>query len=159
MNNIEIEHKFLVKNDSWKSIGHHSKYEITQAYISTNPNRTVRLRIGNESGFITIKGKKTNGACSEYEYDIPLSDAKEMMESDLCNSVLKKVRYVIKYEGKYWEIDVFGGLNEGLVIAELELKSEDEKYILPPWVGEDITSDGRYSNASLSINPMIKLQL
>lgn len=149
----EIERKFLVTNDSWRSglIGKAYK----QAYLSNNPERTVRVRIAGSQGFLTIKGKPAPGsiARSEYEYEIPVEDA-EYLYANLCEpGKIEKTRYLYEFKGHTWEIDEFHGENQGLIVAEIELTSEDELFEKPKWVGEDVSLDFKYSNGNLSKKP------
>lgn len=146
----EIEHKFEVINYSWKlSVEAGVKY--AQAYLSVDP--TVRVRVAGDKGILTVKGKSEGISRLEYEYEIPLSEAEEMM-SELCETApVEKIRYLYRHEGKVWEIDEFEGRNKGLVVAEIELESEDESFSLPSWVGECLSADYRYTNAYLAENP------
>jgi adenylate cyclase len=148
---IEIERKFLVKGD-WKDIVKDCTHvDFRQGYLSRH-NCTVRVRIRNNKGVLTIKGKSKGISRPEYEYDIPHLEADELMQ--LCEgAIIEKTRYFVIHEGKTWELDVFKGDNEGLVVAELELRSEDEKIVMPGWAGEDVSSDKRYTNSNLSLNP------
>ena len=146
----EIEHKYLVKDDSYKREAF-KQSEIQQGFLSRNPERTVRVRIRDDKGFITIKGRGDGAAHPEFEYEIPLEDAKQMMA--LCEPpVIVKTRYLVMHEGNCWEVDEFHGDLRGLVIAELEVPSEDYRYGLPPFVGLEVTGDPRYYNSQLGIN-------
>lgn len=149
---LEIERKFLVTGD-WKEIAKDSKQlHVKQGYLSKNGNCTVRVRTMNTRGFLTVKGRSKGISRSEFEYEIPLSEAEEMLE--LCTgAIIEKSRYFIPHKGKTWELDVFKGDNKGLIVAEIELGSEDEKFELPDWAGEDVSHDKRYSNSNLSQNP------
>jgi CYTH domain-containing protein len=148
---IEIERKFLVADDSWRELGPGSHYR--QGYLSTEPGRTVRVRVAAGKGFLTIKGKTVNASRAEYEYAIPLQDASAMLD-ELCERpLIEKTRYRIEYQGLIWEVDEFEGENAGLVIAEVELAAADQAVVLPAWIGEEVTSDPRYYNASLIANP------
>lgn len=150
----EIEHKYLVNLDLWKNVIPAKSSVILQAYMLTDPNKTIRVRTKNEKGFITIKGK-TNGASRlEFEYEIPLMEAHELIEN-FCTNKIEKVRHEIFVKGKLWEVDEFKDLNIGLIVAEIELSSENEEYAIPEWVGENVTSDMRYANSNLAINPFI----
>lgn len=144
---LEIEHKYLVTNDSFKNYTKETVY-IKQGYLSRVPERTVRVRIINDKGYITIKGKNKGDVRLEFEYEIPLSDALELLKLAE-GRVIEKRRYIVKWENKTWEIDEFYGDREGLTIAEIELSSSDEKYTLPPFVGENVTGDPRYYNSNL----------
>ena len=151
---VEIERKFLVKPEIKKELKDFllTSKEITQGYLYNSVEKTVRVRAlepyeGETKGFITVKGQ---GHLSrvEYEYAIPFEDAKEMLDS-MCESVLKKTRTVISVGEHSWEIDVFHGENDGLIVAEIELGSEDEEFELPDWVDKEITGQGKYLNACL----------
>ncbi|MCC8142992.1 MAG: CYTH domain-containing protein [Tannerellaceae bacterium] len=149
---IEIERKFLVKGD-FKAEVICSRH-IVQGYISSQPERTVRIRISDRDGFITIKGiSDTAGLCrAEFEYPIPVVDAEELIR--LCEpGIIDKVRYEVPVEGHLWEVDVFHGVNEGLVTAEIELASADEQVQLPGWLGQEVTGDRKYYNSMLSKRP------
>ncbi len=142
----EIERKFLVMNNDYKKDVDGMLYK--QGYLSTNPQRTVRVRIVGNQGYLTIKGLSKGAARAEYEYHIPYKDAEELFL--LCETpLIEKYRYLVPYKGKTWEVDEFFGENKGLVIAEIELKSENESIELPPWVGSEVTSDPRYYNSNL----------
>jgi CYTH domain-containing protein len=150
---IEIERKFLVLNDNFIALASH-KNLIVQGYLSSHPERTVRVRIKGESGFLTIKGKgnKSGTTRFEWETEISLLEAKPLLA--LCEEgVITKTRYEIEVAKHTYEVDVFSGENEGLVIAEIELTSEDEFFEKPNWLGKEITNDKRYYNAYLSKNP------
>lgn len=149
---IEIERKFLVKQD-WKTIvKDHDCISIRQGYLCRDSNCTVRIRIANNRGILTIKGKSKTLARPEYEYDVDLVEAEELMQMT-SGSIIEKKRYFVPVHGKTWELDVFSGDNEGLVVAELELQDEEEQFEKPDWIGEEVTDDGRYGNSSLSRFP------
>ncbi|MBR2179039.1 MAG: CYTH domain-containing protein [Selenomonadaceae bacterium] len=146
----EIERKFLVNRDLFKPTSE-GDY-IAQGYLSSTPERTVRVRIKNNRGYLTVKGKNTGISRSEFEYAIPVSDAKELLE--LCEpSIIIKRRYNINVNGSKWEVDIFEGDNEGLIVAEIELASEDESFSKPDWIGEEVSFDVRYYNSHLSKQP------
>lgn len=152
---MEIERKFLVKNPLeflYNTLTLYSSNLYIQGYILNSVEKTVRVRIieGKEC-FITIKG---NGTISreEFEYSIPEEDGKRMIDL-FCDKVIKKIRSIIPYKGHNWEVDVFLGDNEGLIVAEIELDSEDEKFEKPNWLGEEVTHDIRYLNSNLINNP------
>lgn len=148
---LEIERKFLVKSDSWRA-GVVSATEIKQGYLNSTPERTVRIRIYGERGFITIKGKNDNLTRKEFEYEIPLADAESLIE--LCEKpIIEKTRHIYNYKGNKWEIDEFKGDNAGLIMAEVELKDEDQKVEIPEFIGEEVSSDRRYYNSSLIKSP------
>lgn len=147
----EIERKFLVRGDTWRRGAEGT--ELRQGYLSTDPGRSVRLRLAGDSAWITIKGPTRGPAREEYEYPVPAGDAAEMLE-DLClKPLVVKKRYQVSHGGREWVVDEFGGENSGLVMAEIELAAEDEAFDMPPWAGEEVTEDGRYANASLVENP------
>lgn len=148
---IEIERKFLLKNDNWKSKAD-SGTVIKQGYLNASKERTVRVRVYGEQGFLTIKGKTENISRAEFEYTIPLEEALELLK--LCEKpLIEKVRYLYSEEGNTWEIDVFDGDNKGLEIAEIELKSEDQAFSIPEWLGEEVSGDPRYFNSLLIKKP------
>lgn len=151
---LEIERKFLVKGN-FKTESHVST-RVTQGYLSSSPERTVRVRIKGEKGFITIKGKGNTSGTSRYEWEreIPVEEARELLQ--LCEpGIIDKTRYLILHEGHLFEVDEFHGENDGLVIAEIELKNEDENFSRPAWLGEEVTGDRKYYNAMLSRNPYV----
>ena len=146
----EIERKFLVKKELFKP-SVEGEF-IAQGYLSSTPEHTVRIRIKNHRGYLTIKGRNTGISRSEFEYEIPEVDAKELLE--LCEpSIIVKHRHNINFNGSKWEVDVFEGDNEGLIVAEIELKSEDETFSKPDWIGEEVSFDVRYYNSNLSKCP------
>jgi len=151
----EIERKFLVVGD-FKSLASNS-YRITQGYLSSVPERTVRVRIKGEKGFITIKGKSNDSGMSRYEWEkeIPVNEALELLK--LCEAgIIDKTRYEVVFENQTFEVDEFYGENEGLRMAELELESESITKIKPSWLGLEVTGDKRYYNAQLSLHPFKK---
>ncbi|RHJ93444.1 CYTH domain-containing protein [Parabacteroides bouchesdurhonensis] len=148
----EIERKFLVAGDFSKEI--YSSQRIVQGYICSLPGRTVRVRIRGEEGFLTIKGASDEKGLSRYEFEqkIPLKDAEQLLT--LCEpGVIDKIRHLIKAGEHTWEVDVFHGANEGLVIAEIELTSEDEPFEKPAWLGQEVSGDRRYYNSMLTKHP------
>jgi len=153
---IEIERKFLVHDDGWRRGAVGKSYH--QGYLTIDPERTVRVRIAGAEAFLTIKGKTEGMARNEFEYPIPLTDATLLLDQLCLRPLIEKTRYTLVYAGRTWEIDEFGGDNSGLILAEIELDSSDEEVELPPWVGEEVTDDHRYYNASLTQNPYRKWQ-
>jgi CYTH domain-containing protein len=148
---VEIERKFLVVGDDWRSLAEGIEYR--QGYLSTVKERTVRVRTVGDRGFLTIKGITTGATRAEFEYEIPKLDADQMID-ELCERpIIHKTRYRIPYQGHVWEVDEFHGDNEGLILAEIELDDEDETFELPPWIGEEVTGDPRYFNANLVAHP------
>ena len=149
---LEIERKFLVAGD-YKSFARKS-IRITQGYISSIPERTVRVRIMGDKGFITIKGVASDGGVSRFEWEkeIPVSEAQDLLQ--ICEpGVIDKTRYLVGVGNHTYEVDEFYGDNEGLVVAEIELASEDEAFVKPEWLGEEVTGDNRYYNSMLMKNP------
>lgn len=148
----ETERKFLVAGDFTEAVRQADR--IVQGYLCAVPERTVRVRIREEKAFLTIKGG-TNGkgfTRSEFEYEIPVSDAEALLS--LCEpGVIEKVRHLVPFAGHTWEVDVFSGCNEGLVMAEIELNREDESFEKPDWLGEEVTGLTRYYNGRLSAYP------
>lgn len=144
---IEIEHKYCVKDPSYKEMAD-KIVEIKQGYLNKDPERTVRVRIANDKGYITIKGKTRKDWRVEYEYEIPFDDAQAMLALCLPN-IIEKTRYIVPYEGLKWEIDEFHGSRAGMVVAEVELPDSGYKYSLPPFVGGEVTGDARYYNSNL----------
>ena len=150
---IEIERKFLVKNNSFKTFAF-TKSHIAQGYISSVPERTVRIRIKGNKGFLTIKGASNSTGLSRFEWEkeIPIDEANKLFL--LCEEgAIDKTRFEIKSENHTFEVDEFHGNNEGLIVAEIELKSETDTFYKPDWLGEEVTGDIRYYNAYLSKNP------
>lgn len=150
---VEIERKFLVKSDDFKNQAF-AQNKIAQGYLSSVPERTVRVRIKGKKGFITIKGLSQGNGMSRFEWEneIPVDEATELLK--LCEKgKIEKMRYEIKSGNHVYEVDEFYGDNEGLVMAEIELKSEEETFEKPEWLGEEVTNDERYYNAYLSKNP------
>ena len=153
MSGFEIERKFLVKDGRYKELAFASS-RIRQGYICSGHGRTVRVRIRDTHGYLTIKGPSTNGGLSRYEFEreITLDEAEHLMA--LCEpGLIDKTRYLVKSGAHTFEVDEFYGENEGLVIAEVELGSEDEPYEKPDFIGEEVTGDKRYYNSHLRVNP------
>ncbi len=147
----EIERKFLVKGDAWRSLAEGVRYR--QGYLSTVKERTVRVRTIQDKGYLTIKGISKGLSRAEFEYEIPFEDASEMLD-ELCERpLIEKSRYKIKYAGLIWEVDEFAGENQGLIVAEVELEGEDQGVEMPDWVGAEVSEDPRYYNANLIAHP------
>lgn len=147
----EIERKFLVVDDAWRGQGTATMFR--QGYLSTVKERTVRVRAAGEDGWLTIKGITVGATRTEFEYPIPVDDATAMLD-ELCEQpIIEKVRHVVEFDGTTWEIDEFSGVNKGLIIAEVELGSDDEEFTAPDWLGEEVTDDARYFNANLIAHP------
>ena len=150
----EIEIKFLLKNDSWRSL---ACGEIChQGYLSSTKERVVRVRIIGAKGFLTIKRFISGMLRMEFEYEIPIEDAREMLDQVCEKPLIEKKRYRIEYQGMVWEIDEFLGANEGLVVAEVELKQENQSFEKPEWIGAEVTEDPRYLNINLVRHPFSK---
>ncbi|MDG1038218.1 MAG: CYTH domain-containing protein [Polaribacter sp.] len=150
---VEIERKFLVKNNDFKNESYSEKY-IKQGYLNSDKNRTVRIRITNEKGFMTIKGisSATGTTRFEWEKEITKEEAEDLLL--LCEpSIIEKTRYLVKVGHHIFEVDEFYGDNEGLVIAEVELNSENETFTKPIWIDEEVTGDIKYYNSSISKTP------
>jgi len=147
----EIERKFLLADDSWKPAAQGVRYR--QGYLCTDKERTVRVRVVGERGLLTVKGMTRGISRAEYEYDIPLQDATQLLD-DLClRPLIEKTRYRVTHGDLTWEIDEFHGENAGLVVAEVELASADQDVPMPDWVGEEVSGDPRYFNSNLGRHP------
>ncbi|HSX52308.1 MAG TPA: CYTH domain-containing protein [Cellvibrio sp.] len=146
---IEIERKFLVLGDEWRAA---PAVYFSQGYLNRDKARTVRVRIAGSEAFLTVKGQSVGATRAEFEYPIPLWDARELLA--LCEQpLIEKNRRKILHEGFVWEVDEFLGENLGLVVAEIELPTEVTVFALPAWAGAEVTSDERYFNSNLSRNP------
>jgi adenylate cyclase len=150
----EIERKFLVTGNDWRSLAKGTTYR--QGYLSTVKERTVRVRTIDQDGFLTIKGVTVGASRAEFEYPIPGADADEML-TNLCEKpLIEKKRSKIPFEGLTWEIDEFFGDNQGLIVAEVELTDENQVFAKPSWVGTEVTGDPRYFNSNLIKHPFTK---
>ncbi len=147
----EIERKFLVVSDSWRAGAKGKVYR--QGYLSTHKERTVRVRIAGDEAFLTIKGLTVGASRAEYEYEIPVQEAAEMLDRLCEQPLIEKTRYKVEHAGYTWEIDEFDGVNKGLIVAEVELPSEEVVFDKPAWAGEDVTDDRRYFNSNLIAHP------
>lgn len=148
----EIEHKYIVVNDSYLQ-GYSKKVYYKQGYLTTTPSCTVRVRIADTQAYLTIKGENKGASRPEYEYAIPIEQAQSMLNTMCTTPIVEKTRYIYEHQGHTWEIDRFAGDNEGLVMAEIELNDEKESYELPPFVGKNVTGIARYYNSCLSQHP------
>ena len=148
---VEIERKFLIVEDSWRELAEGTFYR--QGYLSTVKERTVRVRTIDDKGYLTIKGITIGATRAEYEYEIPAAEANEMLDTLCEQPIIEKKRYKIPSDGFTWEIDEFGGVNQGLLVAEIELEDENQKFSKPDWIGEEVTGDPRYFNSNLIANP------
>lgn len=146
----EIERKFLVKSETYKDFPF---VYYKQGYLSLEAERTIRVRIANGKGYLTVKGKNKGISRLEYEYEIPIEDAEEMLSEFVNGGVIEKRRYKCIFDGKLWEVDEFLGDNTGLVVAEVELKVENEEVNKPEWIGDEVSNDERYYNSNLINNP------
>ena len=152
---LEIERKFLVKGDFMPDVISSSR--IVQGYLASSPTASVRIRIYGEKGYMTVKGRMSESGMSRFEWEkeIPADEALSLLR--LCaGGVIDKVRHIVPFAGHNFEVDVFGGANEGLVLAEVELSSEDEIFELPSWLGQEVTGDMRYHNSMLLKHPYKK---
>jgi len=148
---FEIERKFLVVGDAWRSLGEGTPYR--QGYLTTQPERTVRVRLAGDRGYLTIKGATEGIARREYEYAIPRQEAEELLDHLCDHPLIEKVRYRIPWGDRVWEVDEFFGENQGLVMAEVELTDAEQAVDLPEWVGTEVSHDPRYFNAYLMRHP------
>ena len=143
----EIERKFLIKRELWQPQS--SGVEIRQGYLSLDPERTVRVRTKGAKGYLTIKGKNQGISRTELEYEIPYEEACQMLEELCLRPLVEKTRYLEQHGQQLWEIDIFAGDNEGLVVAEAELPSEDTALALPIWIDREVSGEARYYNSNL----------
>ena len=145
---LEIERKFLVDAKKISALNLAGGEKIFQGYLSTDKNKTVRVRVKNNRGFLTIKSANVGIVRKEFEYEIPVADAEEILK--LCApNVLQKVRYKVEYAGKIFEVDIFSGRHQGLILAEVELNSQTEEIDLPDWLGEEVSDNPKYFNSNL----------
>lgn len=147
----EIERKFLLKGDAWRALAKGVAYR--QGYLNSAKERTVRLRTIADKAFLTVKGISVGATRAEYEYPIPLADCNAMLDTLAEKPLIEKHRYKIPHGGRVWEVDEFSGDNRGLVVAEVELDSEDQAFDKPAWVGAEVTGDPRYFNSNLVKHP------
>lgn len=147
---VEIERKFLVKGEAWRDAG--PVVAMRQGYLGLDPDRTVRVRIAGPEAFLTVKGRARGMTRAEFEYAIPVEDAEQLLA--LCEgTVIEKTRTRIEAADVVWEVDEFAGDNAGLVTAECELDNEEQEFVRPAWLGEEVTGDHRYGNSNLARNP------
>jgi adenylate cyclase len=149
---VEIERKFLVKNDNWRSRVE-SESALKQGYLVAQPALTIRVRSDGDKAQLTVKGGSAGISRSEYEYEIPLQDAQQMIDALVTGNVIDKTRYKVRCGNHLWDLDLFHGDNEGLVMAEVELANEAEVFEMPDWAGEEVSDDPRYYNANLFKHP------
>ena len=148
----EIERKFLVRDEEWQR-GAGPGATIRQGYIVASEAVSVRVRISGDQAWLNIKGATLGVSRMEFEYPVPVADAGQILEALCIKPLIEKTRHLVDFGGHRWEIDVFEGENHGLVVAEIELDSESERFEKPPWAGEEVSMDPRYYNASLAIRP------
>lgn len=148
---VEIERKFLVVGDAWRALG--TPTLIRQGYLSSHPDRVVRVRIEGERGSLTIKGRTQGITRGEWEYEIPLDEADALLNNLCERPLIEKTRTRIDSDGLTWEVDDFLGDNAGLVVAEIELQSETQTFRRPAWLGQEVSDDARYFNANLLRHP------
>lgn len=150
--NTEIERKFLVNRKKWEALDKPAGLAIVQCYLSTDPDKTIRIRVMGDQGFLTIKGRTKTLARPEFEYEIPTADVHEMAAL-FADAKVEKTRYRIPVGDHVWDVDEFHGANADLLLAEVELASEDEAFSRPDWLAEEVSDDGRYFNANLLHHP------
>ena len=148
---VEIERKFLLQGDAWRGLG--QAVLLRQGYLSSARERVVRVRIEGEQAMLTIKGANVGATRGEWEYPIPLADAVELLDGVCEQPLIEKVRHRIEHAGMVWEVDEFLGANAGLIVAEIELASEDQSFEKPEWIGAEVSGDARYYNANLIRHP------
>jgi adenylate cyclase len=148
----EIERKFLIDQQKWDSLTKPEGKLFRQGYLLTDKDKTIRVRATESKGFLTIKGQTIGATRMEYEYEIPVGEAIELLDN-FSLSELSKTRYEIPFSGKFWEVDVFLGDNKGLIVAEIELESENETFDLPDWVTTEVTEEEKYYNSNLTVKP------
>jgi adenylate cyclase len=149
---IEIEHKFLLANDSWRTeVSHASTYK--QGYLTSAVTSSIRVRVSGDQAWLNIKSATIGNQRQEYEYGIPLLDAETMLATLCVQPIIEKIRHFVQYGEFVWEIDEFLGANTGLVVAEIELPTTDTVFDKPSWLGEEVTHDMRYYNNNLALMP------
>lgn len=152
---VEIERKFMVDHEKWRQLIKPAGTHFRQGYVLNEARRTIRIRVTDKQGFITFKGETTGITRKEYEYKIPVDDAIELLNGFAVSEV-EKTRYRIDFAGRLWEIDEFLGDNTGLIMAEIELHSETDKFEKPEWITYEVSDDPRYYNSYLSTHPYTK---
>jgi adenylate cyclase len=149
---LEIERKFLVINDLWReSVISHSRLQ--QGYLANQPNASVRVRVADDCAYLNVKSTTIGISRLEFEYEIPLQDAREMLAQIAEKPFIDKIRYRVRCGEHIWDLDLFEGENQGLVVAEVELESEDQTFEMPLWAGEEVSADTRYYNVNLIKHP------
>jgi adenylate cyclase len=147
----EIERKFLVQGDAWREGA--ERVQIRQGYLNADGARTVRVRTKGEHAFVTIKGPQVEFTRAEYEYEIPIEDANEILDRLCMRPLIEKWRHLVRHAGLLWEVDEFLNENAGLIVAEVELKDAAQQVEMPAWVGQEVTGDFRYTNSNLVKRP------
>ena len=148
----ETERKFLVNNDEWRNLPA-AKQRLVQAYLGQGQNCVFRIRMGETRAWLTIKGRRQDISADEFEYEIPVADARMLLETYAESGEIEKIRHYLSYEGMIWEVDEFLGANQGLIVAEIELEDQEQPFSRPAWLGEEVSLDPRYSNHYLSQHP------
>ncbi len=149
---IEIEHKFLLANNDWRQhVSHSTKYR--QGYLSALPTSSIRVRTSDDHAWLNIKTATIGTHRHEYEYEIPLADADEILATLCAKPLIEKIRHFVTDDGNLWEIDEFAGDNQGLIVAEIELKQTGQAFTQPAWLGAEVTGDLRYYNNNLAKHP------
>jgi len=149
---VEIERKYLVKSDAWRELAD-AGTEYLQGYLIGARQASVRVRIEGNQAFLNIKSMTLDISRLEFQYPIPLADAREMLAQLCAKPLVEKTRYRVPHANHVWEVDVFAGVNQGLIVAEVELAAEDESLELPSWIGEEVSHDARYYNVNLARQP------
>jgi adenylate cyclase len=152
---LEIERKYLVDHKKWNELHKPVGKLYRQGYLITDENKTIRIRLTDSDAYLTIKGKTIGATRNEFEYKIPLTDGVQLLDA-FSEGELSKTRYEIFYKDKLWEVDVFHNANDGLIVAEIELNSEGEKFELPDWVTKEVTNEPKYYNSNLTLLPFKK---
>jgi len=149
---IEIEHKFLLIGDDWRNhIDRSVNY--CQGYLSAQPTSSIRVRISDNHAWLNIKSATIGNQRHEYEYEIPMADAQEILHNLCRKPLIEKIRHFVTDDGNLWEIDEFAGDNQGLIVAEIELSETGQSFSKPSWIGKEVTDDLRYYNNNLAIHP------
>lgn len=147
---VEIERKFLVVSDEWRALADGGR-RLRQAYIAHDRNGSVRVRLAADKAWLTLKTARSGMVRDEFEYEIPLNEAEEMLQRLCSGPVIEKTRYRVPHDGKIWEVDMFSGCADGLILAEVELQAVDERFDLPDWVGDEVTEDPRFRNSAIAL--------
>ncbi|AJR26393.1 CYTH domain-containing protein [Sphingobium fuliginis] len=147
---VEIERKFLVVSDEWRAMADAGR-DLRQGYVAHGGHASVRVRLSADGAWLTVKSARAGLVRDEFEYAIPAADAEDMLDRLCVDTLIRKTRYRVPHDGKVWEVDVFAGAAEGLVLAEVEMRSIDERFDLPDWVGDEVTSDPRFRNSAIAL--------